>query len=296
MATQPLKDTDAEFAQERLDEWRKRLREACDQFKADRALVRALESDENPEYQKWIEEDGTLRVSTGTTQDVARQFRRRVGNSGLHGASAEEVGLAWALADVTLTLPLIEEATLTYSRPRVVPQRDHFSEPVEPWNGDEFEGVEVAEVEIGKYADKIIFEFKHRVCFYCYGQRYLVEDVEPFAWIRKRRGEWRVPTSAERDLLETGVKREHESREELEARRDEWIAEIWGSQKESLEKSEPDSRFNRTNFPEGVPKSCAEDAFEAMLGRIDEEALRDEQREVSRKRMAFRRQLRRRAA
>lgn len=304
MATQPLKAEDAEFVQERLDEWRKRLSEACDQFKTDRALVRALESDENPEFQHWFVEDGETRLLAD--EHVAKRagsaFRRRVGNAGLHGASAEEIGLAYALADVTLTLPMVEEAQLSYSRPRIVPQHDHFSEAVESWNGDEFEGVEsdMVEYQEAEYLDKVTYRVKHRVCYYWDGQRYRVEDVEPFAWIhiQKYRGDepkWRVPTSDERDILETGVTREHKSREEFLSSKDEWIAEVWASQQESWETNEYRSRFNKTDFPDGVPKSCAVDAFEAMLGRVDDEAVRDEQREVSRKRMAFCRQLRRRA-
>lgn len=304
MKAHPLDGDDRDLTQQRLDEWRDRLRAACDQFKTDSALVRALESDEDPEYQWWVD-DGETRIADDREKlgyGKTKPFRRRVGNAGLHGASAEEIGLAYALADAELTLPTVEEARLAYTRPRVVPQHDHFSEEVEPWNGDEFEGVEIDKVERREpgYGETVTYQVKHRVCFYWNGDRYAVEDVEPFAWIRipkhhKDEPDWRVPTSQERDLLETGVKREHESREELLARKDEWIAEVWGSQKDSWTKNENGQRFNKTDFPDGVPIECAVDAFDAMLGRVDDEAVRDEQRDVARGRMAFRRRLRRRA-
>jgi hypothetical protein len=296
----PLEGDERELTQQRLTEWQDRLRAACDQFKADNALVRALESDEDPEFQCWVDEDGDKRLLTDREQvqydaknwQGVQVYRRRVGNPGLHGKTAEEIGLAWALADAVLTLPVIEDAKLAYTRPRAVPDPTHFSEPVDPWNGQEFEGVELGECTT-KIRHEVNWKYKHRVRFYWDDQRYLVEDVEPFAFIWD--DEWRAPSQAERDLLETGMQRKYETRDELMARRDEWIAEVWENQKETWEENDQFVRFNKKDFPDGVPKSAAARQFKVALDMISDEAAADELREISRLRMAFRRRLRRRA-
>ena len=224
----PLEGDDRELTQQSLDAWASRLRAACDQYKTDQALVAALYADENPEFQGWVVRDGKTSLSTGSQGDREIEFRRRVGNAGLHGRTPEEIGLAYALADVTITLPLIKEASLAYARPNVRPVHGHYSEPIEPWAGDAFEGVEFVphlelpreftddEDEAKKYGDgkpeaRVILEAEHKVVFYWDGSRYLVEDVEPFAQVREMRGywrgEWRAPFARERDFLETGVVR-----------------------------------------------------------------------------------------
>lgn len=297
MPKQPLTDKDRSWVQERLDEWADRLKAACDQFQSDRALVRALEADENPEFQHWHKIDGEWRMGKKLPREFAeKELRRRVGNAGLHGRSEQEIAMAWALADAVLTLPDIPEARLTYTRPSAVPNVTHFSEPIEPWNGQEFDGVEMGQfVHEVPYVSKETFIVKHKVRFYWAGDRYAVEDTEPFAEVKGDDG-WRATTAQERDLFMTGVERKHLSRAELESIREEWIAEVWESQKEDWRKS-PHSfqgRFNQVDFPDGVPEECAVEAFEAFLGRVDDEKVSDEQREVARRRMAFMRQLRRR--
>ncbi|MFL4471558.1 hypothetical protein ACERZ8_17355 [Tateyamaria armeniaca] len=306
--THPLDGDDLELTQQRLTQWRDALKAACDQYKTDQALARAYQADFEPEFQHWIVEDGEIRLFEGMELaqheagkwSGAKPFRRRVGNPGLYGRSEDEIGLAYALADAVLTLPNVEKACLTYSRPSPVVDTEHFSEPVEPWNGPEFEGIEFDEFKhTPEYSDHTTWQVKHRVCFYWDGQQYQAEDVEPFAQVRipKHRNdepEWRVPTADERDLFETGVERKHKTRDELMLVKDEFIAQIWENQKESWAENEYGSRFNKQAFPDGVPRSCAEDAFEACLGRVDVEAAADEQREVARQRMAFRRRLRRR--
>lgn len=287
MAKQPLKAEDAEYVQERLDDWRKRLKAACVQFKADRALVCALESDEDPEFQKWVFEDEQYRI-VGLDDGRLKPFRRRVGNEGLHGRSDDEIGRAWALANAILTLPDVEKAALTYSQPECVPVSDHYSEPVEPWNGDEFEGVEVASVDVKhcEYGTTDTFKVKHRVCFYWNGQRYLVEDVEPFAWLWE--GEWREPTQEERDLLETGMTASSLTKAQFEAQRGQWIERAWKSRNENLQGIE------KIMKPDGISKSEVEADFQSRLDAIDDEKAHDEQREIARRRMAFKRRLRRR--
>ncbi|WP_226782536.1 hypothetical protein [Oceaniglobus trochenteri] len=287
MPSKPLTDEDRSWVQERLDEWSARLKAACDQFKTDRALVRALEADEDPEFQNWHRIDGEWRMGKKPPRDTAeKDLRRRVGNAGLYGRSEDEIGLAWALADATITLPDIVEAKLTYSRPRAVSGVTHFSEPIEPWNGQEFDGVEIAEFVYDKpYTDTEAYTIKHRVRFYWAGDRYKVEDVEPFAKVKDVDG-WRATTAQERDLFMTGIKRKHLTRGEIAAMRDEWIERTW-----DVQKAEPSLR---EQFPDGVPRSFTEEAFERVFREIDEEAAADEQREVARQRMAFMRQLRRR--
>ncbi|KIN64900.1 hypothetical protein Z946_3794 [Sulfitobacter noctilucicola] len=303
MSSQPLSEKDRSWVQERLDEWSEKLKAACDQFQTDRALVRALEADEDPEFQTWFVVDGEWRLDElGERVTPEKELRRRAGNAGLHGRSEEEIGLAWALADSVLTLPDIPTAKLTYSRPRAVSGVTHFSEPVEPWNDQEFEGVEVAEFAYDKpYTTTETYTIKHRVCFYWAGDRYKVEDIEPFAMV-KDGPDWREATMQEKDLFMTGIKREHLSRDEMMAIRDEWIDETLAGMVLRQDEREPPSGGNgwkspptrREEYPDGIPRSLAEGSFEAMIGRIDDEAAADEQREVARRRMAFMRQLRRR--
>ncbi|MCV6596596.1 MAG: hypothetical protein OIF40_05860 [Mangrovicoccus sp.] len=303
MPKHPLTDKDRSWVQERLDEWADRLKAACDHFQRDRALVRALEADENPEFQHWHKIDDEWRIGKKPPREAAeKELRRRVGNIGLHGRSEEEIGMAWALADVTITLPDIVEAKLTYSRPRVVSGVSHFSEPIEPWNGQEFEGVEIAEFVYDEpYTTTESYTVKHRVCFYWTGDRYEIEDIEPFAQA-KDGAEWRATTAQERDFFMTGIKRKHQTRAELEVTRDAWIDDLWEKLKARQDEREEPSMANlfkpeptlREKFPEGIPRSYAEVWFNARVEALDEEAAADEQREVARRRMAFMRQLRRR--
>jgi hypothetical protein len=287
MPKQPLTDKDRSRVQERLDEWADRLKAACDQFQSDRALVRALEADEDPEFQKWFLVGGEWRFDdVGERVNAEKELRRRVGNAGLHGRSEQEIGMAWALADAVLTLPDIPEAKLTYTRPSAVPTVTHFSEPIEPWNGQEFDGVEVGQfVYDPPYVQKETFTYKSKVRFYWSGDRYAVEDLEPFAGVKSDDG-WRATTAQERDLMMTGIKRKHLTRAEIDAMRGDWVDRTWAEQK-----AEPSLR---ERFPDGVPRSFTEEAFERVFAKIDEEAAADEQREVARRRMAFMRQLRRR--
>ncbi|MGH1417115.1 MAG: hypothetical protein ACRBB0_26765 [Pelagimonas sp.] len=299
MGTHPLKEYDAVFAQERLSEWRSQLKSACDQFKADRALVRALESDEEPEFQHWVVEDGQHRIA-GRGDGQLKPFRRRVGNAGLHGRSDEEISMAWALADATLTLPNVEKATLTYSRPKAVPIDSHFSEPIEPWNGDEFEGIEIGHFEFPpKWAGATpdTCKVKHKVCFYWTGDRYAVEDMDPFIQVEDK-GEWRDTTRSERDLFMTGIERKLETRAEFEARLDEEIERIMTAWRKTWDEN-PKSTFNgewlnQEDYPDGPPLEEVVERVQRHLNEIDDEAAADEQREVARRKMAFMRRLRRR--
>ncbi|GIT86174.1 hypothetical protein [Roseobacter sp. OBYS 0001] len=299
----PLVGDERELVQERFDTWRERLRAACDQFKEDRRLVRALEADMNPEYQVWADYGHGWQLAysleeADRSEKSVRKIKRRAGNPGLHGCTGEEIGLALALADATLTLPDVEGARLTYARPRVVPETDHISEPVEPWNGDEFDGVEVERIspktdehEFFKRYQKegvesvrtLHFEFMHNVRYYWDGQRYQIEDVQKFVKMRevnfsgRAPTEWRDLTDAERLFFETGLIKEQETREEFLAQREEWIDMVL---------RESDS---------GRTREQVADQFEVVLDWIDDEAVLDEQREINRARLAFRRTLRRRA-
>lgn len=294
LAQYPLEGNDRVLTQERLDDWRARLKAACDQYATDVRLARALLADERPEFQYWVEDaHGWRLVSLDDYQRATgKKMRRRVGNAGLHGCTPEEVGLAYALADVSFALPMVEEARLAYARPRVVPQQRHESEPVLAWNGDEFDGVEVAFVETER--DFIVerWQVKNRVRYYWAGDRYEVEDVEPFAWVFDQ--EWRAPTQDERDILETGMTRKTQTRDEMLAQKEEWIARV---QAETQAELDGGSFWLRREYPGGVvPRESIEAQFETVLARIDDEAAADERREIARRRIAFKRQLRRRAA
>lgn len=294
----PLEGADRELTIEALDKWSAKLKAACDQFKIDCALVKALEIDEDPEYQHWLKKDGELSlVNPFYAPGKKEAFRRRVGNAGLHGRSEKEVGLAWALADKTITLPDIEGAKLLYSRPRVVRNTPHTSEPVEPWNGDEFDGDEYDnEVKVTfDFRPEVNFDVKHRVCYYWHIDRYEVEDVEPFAMI-KIKGvdmEYCAPTQNERDLLETGMHRTLESKEEASVGKDTWIDNLWEERKKSWEFG-GNGIFTKEAYPDGIPRSAIEDHFDNVIERIDMEKVTDEIREISNRRFKFRRQWRRR--
>ena len=278
--------------QERLDAWSSRLRAACDQYMADQALVRALRADMNPEFQFWGLEDSGWRLG-GTGQ------RHRVGNPGLHGRSPEEIGLAVALSRVPLPLPLIEEARLAYDRPNASPVHDHVSEPVEPWNGLEFEGVEwvLDEDVVQKERRTTYTQVEHRVVYYWAGSRYKIEDVSDGQFVRMKDGQnWRDTTSQERDLMITRIIRKHETADELLARRDQWIANVWAEKQAEWSGGGMTAVLARREFPDGVPESEAVRAFEATLAhRLGDLEAMHEQEDLARARSNFKLWLRRRA-
>lgn len=292
----PLEGADRALVQECFDKWRDNLKAACDQYKIDSELVRALEHDESPEYQYW---DG-LELVTLEHYELAKDdprgrskvTRHRVGNAGLLGRTDEEIGMAWALADVVISLPLVDEARLSYTRPNPVSNVEHFSEAIEPWNGQEFEGIEYRSSEHSNLSAR------GTVRYYWAGDRYKVEDIDPFAHVAEFTGpseemEWREPTARERDLLETGMFIDaSDTREYLQANRDAIVDEQWERWKD---------RWNtefamKKEYPEGVPRDAVEQVFELRLERADEVSAEkaDERREIARRRMAFKRQLRRR--
>jgi len=300
MPKHPLQADEAEFLQERLSEWRSRLKGACDQYKADFALVEALRADVNPEYQHWVQEDSVWRLGDRRPGEPGETYRHRVGNPGLRGRSADEIALAHALARVTLRLPLIEEARLAYDRTKVVEVKGHISRPVEPWNGDAFEGVEWdrwddprPDWQRGPY-----FWVENKVIYYWDGERYQVRDIADgegmFSRIRKSlREPWRVPTARERELLVTKMERQYETADELLSRRAEKIAEIWESLKAEWASSGVGGAVARIAHPDGVPESVAVERFEAMVEaqRRRSEA-RDEQELIAERLAEFRNRLR----
>jgi len=207
-----------------LDAWRARLRTACDMYHEDRRLVQALWADSKPEYQKWGKVGDSWVLEPKPWQNVkpGSLVRHRVGNKGLAGRSPEEIGLAYAMMDQALNLPLIREARLPYTRvARVHPVHDHESEPVEAWAGDEFEGVEPDVVHCysfdwdGSKKDQESYWVLHRVRFYWTGDRYAVEDVERFAQHQTKWGvgswkddAWEVTSPEKRAYLEVPLHRE----------------------------------------------------------------------------------------
>lgn len=283
--TQLLPDDMRADVQRALDNWSSRLRAACDRFQADTRLVRAMHADIEPEFQHWVDDCGWRLVTPAEYRRASgTKMRRRVGDRGLQGCTAEEIGLAYALADAVRPLPLVKEARLAYAQPRGVPEHDHYSEPVEPWNGAEFEGFEVEDALIkparytGDMEERV--KVRHRVCYWWDGQRYQVEDVRPFDQVLD--GQWREPTQDERDLLETGMTRSLWTRQELEERRDQWINDVHAAQV-----AEGDSRTRKD----------VEQQFETVLARHNmqsDEAAADERREIARRRIEFKRSLRRR--
>lgn len=301
MSVRPLKEAYREVTQTRLSEWRSRLKGACDQYKADRALVEALRADVTPEYQHWVQEESGWRLAQSGGQ------KYRVGNPGLRGRPADEIGLAYALADTSLPLPLITEARLAYQMPEAWPVDDHVSEPVEPWNGQEFEGVEWVEWKGLGGADLNLglCEVENRVVYCWDGERYVIADlpdgVGRAVRLRQRTGNgyywlpWRAATFRERDLIKYGFTRAHDTEEELLSMRDEKIAEIWEGQQESWAENSPYSPFNQKHYPDGIPEAVAIAQFEVNLERArTNPKVRDEQAEIARRKMGFRQRLRRR--
>ena len=310
----PLDGDDLELTEICLHRWSSRLRAACDQFKADRALAAAITADMKPEFQYWVQDGDRWRMLDHEAERKRTEgaIQRRVGNPGLHGRTPEEIGLAYALVDAMMPLPDLKEARLLYARPRVVPVHDHFSTPVEPWNGDAFDGFEpdVTEMETGFDEDKAVritatFDVEHDVRFYWSEDRYLRDYVKMFARIKERHvdQDWRAPTRDERDLLEIKMVRKFLTVEEMQATRAEWVAQLWAQCKDVW--ARPDREqfstgsgrwFKIADYPDGVPVSLIEAAFDAEVAALalNEEA-RDEYQEVARRRMQFRRQLRSRA-
>lgn len=297
MPKHPLQADEAEFLQERLSDWRSRLKGACDQYRADFALVEALRADMNPEYQRWVQEDSGWRLVGSDGQE------RRVGNPGLHGRSADEIARAYGLLrDVfPMPLPLVAEARLIYERPEGVEMDDFYSEPVEPWNGQEFEGVEWAMWEDFRAKDDMgrpkFLQVEHKVVYYWDGSRYQVADVDGGQYVRARPflGKWHETTPKERDVMISRINPKHPTMDELLATRDQWVADTWASHKEDWAKNERWSPFNQTNYPDGVPESVAAGLFEAMVERLaaDPEA-RAEQKAIVAARRNFKLGLRRR--
>ena len=290
LRTQLLPDDMRADVQQRLDEWSSRLRAACDRFKADTRLVRAVQADERPEYQHWVDDGGWRLVSEAEFGFAkSRKLRRRVGDAGLYGCTPEEIGQAYALMDAVRPLPVVQEARLAYAQPRGVPEHDHYSEEVAPWNGDEFEGYEIAQAVI-KPAQYVgdreeLVTVRHHVCYWWDGERYQVEDLQKFAQVLD--GDWREPTRDERDLLETGMKRERITQAEFEANREEWVERLYQSMLDEA-KAKP------WIYLTAPTREDAEAAFAERLARIDDEAAADERREIARLRMEFKRTLRRR--
>ncbi|PIE13497.1 MAG: hypothetical protein CSA68_11615 [Rhodobacterales bacterium] len=275
----PLTGNDLEVVQAAYDDWHARLEAACARYQEDYDLVRSLHSDLNPKYQSWSKDPWRL--------DAHGSIKRRIGFPGLAGRSPEEIGRAFALDQHELPLPNTQKARLEYERPYSVPVDDYEAEPVGPWNGDEFEGIEEVKVDIDGRSKRA----RHRVCFYWDGQRYLVEDVEPFAMIED--GEWRAPTQDERDFLETGMVRETKTRDEFVAGKEAWIDQVWEERK--AERGYQD----QIDYPDGIPRSAIEEHFAVMLERYEDggymaEKAREERREYSRRRLVFMRGLRRR--
>ena len=93
------------------------------------------------------------------------------------------------------------------------------------------------------------------------------------------------------------VDRQHETTDELLARRDQWIADTWASKKADWEGEGLGGIMQRQNQPDGVPESEAVAAFEAHLERTClSQDVRDEQDLLARRRIEFMRKLRRRPA
>lgn len=268
--------------QERLDAWSSRLRAACDQYMADHALVRALRADDAPEYQYFGGRRG------------------RVGNPGLYGRSPEEIGLAYALAQQDMPLPLIEEARLSYDRPKASPVHDHVSEPIVPWMGLEFEGVEEGDWEhvVWKLNRATYTRVQHRVVYYWDGSRYQIEDVEGGQFVRvydAEKREWIPTTPKQKDLMITRIIRKHETADELLARRDQWIADEWAEKQAEWAGAGMSAVWVRRDFPDGVPESEAVRLFEAAVARArSSHEVCAEQEDLARARSKFKRGLRRR--
>lgn len=283
MTAQPLSSDEREYLQERLSEWSSRLKGACDQFMADNELLRALRADDAPEFQYYGGRRG------------------RVGNPGLFGRSPDEIGLAYALAQQDMPLPLIEKARLAYDRPNAPPVHDHVSEPIVPWMDLEFEGVEWTDWEdvVSRDAFRQTYtQVEHLVVYYWDGSRYQIEDVEDGQFVRAYDGEKRewIPTTPEqKDLMITRIIRKHETADELLARRDQWIANELAERQAEWAGAGMASLYAKRDFPDGIPESEAVRAFESVLAnrRANQEVMQ-EQEDLARARSKFKRGLRRR--
>jgi hypothetical protein len=303
MPKHPLPEDELEFLQERLSAWRSRLRAACDQYKSDHALVEALRADMNPEYQNWVQEDTGWRLGSRRPGQYGETHRQRVGNHGLHGRSADEIALAHALARVTRRLPLIEEARLAYDRTQIVTGMGSISAPVEPWNGDTFEGVEWTDWEDFRTKDEgnrpKYLEAEHRVLYCWDGSRYQVRDIGEgegmFARVRTSKWEpWQVPSAREREMFATRVERRHDTVEEFLANRDQWIADCWESKKAEWSGPGIGGFVTRQAKPDGIPESEAIAAFENALEHLRSSLDAREERElIARRLVEFRNKLRR---
>ncbi len=308
---QPLTGADREVVQTRFDAWRDKLKAACDQYMKDAELVRAFEADDDPEYQYWTRrEDGSL-FMWGFVPETERDgwqrdpdgsnFKRRVGNAGLLGRSQEEIGMAWALTDVDMTLPIVDEARLSYSQPEPVPNPPHHSTPVEPWNGEEFDGYEVSYFSIeGKvHGDpEIRLKVRNEVRYYWVGDRYDVYDVKPHTMVAetddfRRLSDWREPTDAECELIETGMYRKYETLDEFMATADAWKQRLLGSIFENAGLLGRERL--KAEYPDGNYMPEVEARFEGRLkiARENDAMARDEQEEIARRRMKFWKGLRR---
>lgn len=274
--TRALSDDQYRVLDRHYRDWVGRLRAACDAFKRDRALVRAVEADLSPEM-----------------QTVAGK-RGRVGNPGLRGSSLEDVGKALALSEFNLTLPDIERACVTYQQPDPIPITEWPRDAVEPFAGDEVEDFEEREAisrraEIGKInvpVDPPQRDTRWRVRHWWDGSRYQVEDVTPFAQVLEN-GDWRDTSVDERIGWITGMQRK-ETRADLIANKEAWIDEIWERQKASP------SWQDRWEYKDGIPRSAIEQFVEDRIEAIDDEAARANNQEIERRLMRFNLTLRRR--
>lgn len=277
--TRPLSDDQYRILDRHWRDWVGRLQAACDAFKRDRELVRAVEADLNPEYQ-------TVAGKSG-----------RVGNPGMIGKSLDEVAMALALTNIDMTLPDIERACSTYQRPDPITVDSWVSEPVVAFAGDEVEGFEWRDI-IRKDRDPFkrleppveppARESHWRVRHRWDGSRYQVEDVLPFAQVLQD-GKWRDTTPEERERWITGLDRK-QTRADLMAQKDEWIDDVWESRRTNT------NWQDRLKWPDGIPREAIEQQFDVMLSRIDDEAARENNADLERRLMKFNLTLRRRPA
>lgn len=267
--TRPLSDDQYQVLDRHYRDWVGRLRAACDAFKRDRELVRAVQADLSPERQ-------TVAGKSG-----------RVGNRGLHGRPLEDVAMALALINVDMTLPEIERACPTYQRPDPMPVDAWVSEPVEPFAGDEvedFEWHDVIRKQPHEWRTPPIepppYQSNWLVRHWWDGSRYQVEDVMPFAQVREN-GVWRDTTQEERVRWITGMERMETRAEYLErVDKGEWVANLLsspGALKFAVDK-----------------EAEAEARWQSLVDRIDDEAARENNAERERRLVMFNLTLRRR--
>jgi hypothetical protein len=273
--TRPMSDDQYRVLARHYNEWRGRLKTACDAFKRDRELVLAVEADLSPEMQ-------TIAGKTG-----------RVGNPGLRGEPLDVVGKVLALSEINMTLPDIERACATYQQPDPIPLTEWSSDAVEPFAGDEVEDYEERERMTRKFTNGEVavpvepppFKSRWLVRHWWDGSRYQVEDVTPFAQVFD--GRWRDSTLDERTYWITGMRHE-ETRADLIAQKDAWIDDVWESRKASP------TINDRLAHKDGIPRSVIEDHFEVVVERIDEEAALRHNQEIERRLIKFNLTLRRR--